>query len=115
MPLGAEDTVMIIAVSASAFLIWLFCGFSTASIARTNGSSYNVWLLAGLLGGPVALVVAYLYFRHAGERHRLARYSEGGRYNLPEMTQCPRCDQSVPASFQNCQFCGAPLHRKGRR
>jgi hypothetical protein len=115
VPLGAENTVMLIAVVASGVIIWLFCAFSTASIARTNGASYNAWLLAGFVGGPVALLIAYLYFRYAGERYRLARHSDGGRYNLPEIMQCPHCDQSVPSSFDKCQFCGAPLHRKGKR
>lgn len=115
MPFGAENTIMIIAVAASAVIVWLFCAFSTAAVARANGRRYNAWLLAGFLGGPAALLVAYLYFRYAGERHRLERYSDGTRYNFPEMIQCPRCNQSVPSSFQDCQFCGAPLHRKARR
>ena len=115
MPFGAEETIMIIAVAASAVLIWLFCAFSTVSVARNSGDANSAWLLAGFLGGPVALAFTYLYFRYLGEQHRVARHGEGGRYNLPEMIQCPRCNQSVPSSFQDCQFCGAPLHRRGRR
>jgi hypothetical protein len=112
MPFCAENTLMIIAVSGSAVLVWLFCAFSAASIARDNGYNYNLWLLIGFLGGPIALAGTYLYFVRAGERHRLARHSDGGRYGLPEMIHCPQCKQSVPSSYDDCQFCGAPLHRK---
>jgi hypothetical protein len=115
MPFCAENTVMIIAVVASGILLWLFCAFSTAATARNHGGDYNVWLLVGFLGGPVSMLIAHLYYRHSGERYRIARHSDGGRYNLPEIMQCPKCNQSVPSSFETCQFCGAPLHRKGRR
>ena len=37
MPLAAENTVMIIALVASAVLTWLFCAFSATAVARANG------------------------------------------------------------------------------
>lgn len=110
MPLAAENTVMIIALVASGVLIWLFCSFSTAAVASANGQSYNAWLFIGLLGGPVALIFAYLFFRATGERHRRIRHGEKHHYDIPEMVRCPGCGQSIPSSFTRCQFCGSTLH-----
>ncbi len=116
MQFAAENTVMIIALAASAVLIWLFFAFSTAAVARANGQSYNAWLFIGFLGGPVAFGFAYLFFRLTGERHRRIRHGERHQYDVPEMVRCPGCGQSVPSSFPRCQFCGSPLHGgTGRR
>jgi hypothetical protein len=115
MPLAAENTTMIIALVASGVLIWLFCAYSAAAFARANGQSYNAWIVIGLMGGPITLAFAYLYFRTTGERHRRKRHGEGHRYDLPEIVRCNNCGQSVPSSFPQCQFCGAPLHRRTKR
>jgi hypothetical protein len=115
VPLAAENTVMIIALVSSGVLIWLFCAFSTAAVARASGQSYNIWLLIGFLGGPVSLAFVFLLSRVIGERHRRIRHGEGRRYDVPEMIRCPRCGQSVPSSFPRCQFCGSPLHGAKRR
>jgi hypothetical protein len=114
MPVAATNTTMIVGLASVGVLVWLFCAFSTASLARTNGRSYNLWLLVGLLTGPLGLGFSYLYYRVTGERYRRTRYGEGHHYDIPEMVRCPSCNESVPRSFESCQFCGAPLHR-GRR
>lgn len=116
MPFAAENTMMIIALASTGILAWLFCAYSAASLARSNGHSYNLWLAIGLLSGPVGLAVIYFNIRITGERYRRTRYGDGQQYDLPEIVQCPKCDQSVPRSFESCQFCGAPLHggKRGR-
>lgn len=115
MPFAAENTLMIVALASMGVLAWLFCAFTAASLARSNGQSYNVWLVIGLLTGPIGLAVVYFYLRVSGERYRRTRYGEGHQYDIPEMIRCPKCGESVPRSFDNCQFCGAPLHHGRRR
>jgi hypothetical protein len=115
MHFAAENTVRNIGLIASAVLIWLFCAFSTAAVARANGRGYHLWLFIGLLGGPVAFAFAYLFFRITGERHRRIRHGEKRQYDVPEMVRCPGCGQSVPGSFTRCQFCGSPLHGGAKR
>ena len=116
MPFAAENTMMIIALVSIGALVWLFCAYSAASLARSNGHSYGLWLAIGLLSGPVGLAVIYVTMRVSGERSRRTRYSDGEQYDLPGMIQCPGCKQSLPRSFESCQFCGAPLHigKRGR-
>jgi len=110
MPFAAEDTLMMVALASMGILLWLFCAYSAGSLARSNGHSYNLWLAIGLLSGPVGLAAIYLNIRITGERYRRTRYGDGQQYDLPEIVQCPKCNQSVPRAFESCQFCGAPLH-----
>lgn len=110
----ASNTVMVIALVASGVLVWLFCAFSAAALARSNGESYNLWLLIGVVTGPLGLLFARLYFRVSGERYRRIRHGAGRQYDMPEIIECPGCRQSVPSGFHTCQFCGTPLHGKRR-
>ncbi|MFH1150446.1 MAG: hypothetical protein V1748_08220 [Actinomycetota bacterium] len=102
-----------IAIIAVGIVVWLFCMYTCAELARSNGQSYGLWVTIGFLTGPIGLAFAWAYFRLTGERHRRIRYGVGGKSDLPEIIQCPRCGQSVPSAFECCQFCGSPLH--GRR
>lgn len=115
MPLAAEDTLKIAGLVSMGAILWLFCAFTIAARARGVGQSYRLWLFVGLVTGPVGLVAGYLYFKVAGERYRRSRYGEGGKYDIPEMIRCQGCGQSIPRSFEECQFCGRPLHAGKRR
>ncbi|MHB8896656.1 MAG: hypothetical protein ACYC99_15985 [Candidatus Geothermincolia bacterium] len=106
----AANTIMIVALISCAVLFWLFCMFTTANIARSNGENYNLWMLIGLFTGPVGLLFTLVYFRFSGERYRRIRHGAGKTYDMPEIVQCPGCGQSVPSGFNSCQFCGAALH-----
>lgn len=103
-----------IALVAVGVLVWFGCAFYTAGMARNNGSNYHLWLLIGVLTGPLGLVFGYLYLKMTSERSRRIRYGEGGKSDIAEMVHCPNCGESVPRSFVDCQFCGASLSRKKR-
>src|SRR5665647_2380367 len=111
----ASVSVPLIAGIAIAVVFWFWCAFTAAAISRANGQSYNLWLLIGIVTGPIGLIIAYMTGRATGERHRRIRHGEGHKYDMPEMMQCPHCGQSVPSHFESCQFCRAPLHQKRRR
>ncbi len=115
MPFAADKTMMVIGLVSMGVLAWLFCAFTLAALARGVGQSYNLWMFVGLVTGPVGLVAGYLYFRVTGERYRRSRYGEGGKYDLPEMVRCPACGESIPRSYEVCQFCRQPLHAGKRR
>jgi len=103
----AQASVILVAV-----MLWVACALKAAGIAHNNDGNYQLWAAVGLLTGPVGLAASYFYFRATGERHRTARYSVDGRSDLPQMTSCPKCGQSVPKIYENCQFCGQPLGKK---
>jgi hypothetical protein len=114
MYFAASNTLAIVAVVSLAILGWLFCGFTAAAMARTNGENYNLWLIIGILTGPLGLFAAWAYFRYSGERHRRIRYGAGHQYDMPEIIRCPGCGQSVPSAFEACQFCHTHLHGRNR-
>ena len=113
MYFAIANPLAITAVVACGVLAWLFCAFTAAAMSRTNGESYNLWLVIGLLTGPIGLGAAWAYFRYSGERHRRIRYGAGHQYDMPVIIRCPGCGQSVPSAFDTCQFCHTSLH--GRR
>ena len=113
MYFAATNTVMVLALVGLGIVLWLFCAYSAAAMARTNGESDGLWLFIGLATGPIGLGAAWRYFRMSGERHRRIRYGAGHTYDMPEIIRCPGCGQSVPSAFETCQFCNSPLH--GRR
>ena len=115
MPFAADNSLMIIGLVLVGVLAWLFCAFTLAAMARSVGQNYNLFMVIGLLTGPVGLAAGYIYFRVTGERYRRSRYGEGGKYDVPEIIRCPSCGQSVPRSYDYCQFCDAPLHAGRRR
>lgn len=115
MCFAASNTIMIVGLVSCGVLLWLFCGFTLAGMGRSNGENYNLWMLIGMLTGPVGLGFGWLYFRMTGERHRRIRYGAGHHYDMPEIIRCPNCGQSVPSGFDTCQFCKSPLHGRGRR
>ncbi|PKQ28749.1 MAG: hypothetical protein CVT63_01175 [Candidatus Anoxymicrobium japonicum] len=112
MYFAASNTMMKIALISSVAIFWLYCAFSAADLARSNGGSYQLWQLIGLLTGPLGLVFAWLYFKVTGERHLRIRSGEDHQYDMPEIIRCPNCGQSVPSAYEICQFCKKPLHKR---
>ena len=113
MNFTATNTIMVAALVSCGIVLWIFCGYSAAAMARTNGESYTLWMIIGLATGPIGLGAAWAYFRMSGERHRRIRHGAGHQYDMPEIVRCPGCGQSVPSGFETCQFCHSSLH--GRR
>lgn len=111
----AAVEIKTIALIGVAILVWFGCAFYVAGMARNGGKSYHLWLVIGVLTGPLGLLFGYLYIHLTGERHRRIHYGTGGKSDMAEMVRCPNCDQSVPLSFDHCQFCGAPVPRGRRR
>lgn len=93
---------------------WLACTFYAAGRASNNDANYWGWTALGLLTGPLGAAIAYVYFRNAGESKRIKRYSVDGREDMPRIITCPGCGESVPLSYECCQFCGAALHKRHR-
>lgn len=111
----AAVDISTIALVLVAVLVWFGSAFYTAGMARNSGRSYHLWLLVGVLTGPLGLAFAYLFLSLTGERSRRIRYGEGGKSDIAEMVRCPNCNQSVPRRFERCQFCGAPLSQRKHR
>lgn len=73
-------------------LLWLACAVAAATVYRQKGRSWAIAGLAGLLLGPVALLLALL-----------------SRPNWGEVRKCPHCGEMQPRHRGTCRACGSAL------
>ncbi len=84
---------------AGALLLGLGFGVVAAIAARSRGRSMLGWLLAGMLIGPFALIVALL--------------PAVPRWGIT--VACPRCAEVISADAELCRHCGTLLLEPGPR
>lgn len=72
--------------------LWLGCGIGAAALYRQKGRSWLIALVAGLLLGPVALILAALT---PADWSRVRR--------------CPSCRHVNDRAAPRCQACGTAL------
>ena len=110
----AAVSVKNIAIISTAVVVWFGAAFYAAGYARNNGGDYSLWIIIGIITGPVGLIAALVYYGLAGETQQRSRHSVKGSHDIPEMVPCPDCKEMVPSGFDACQFCGAELTRRRR-
>lgn len=98
LDLGASDLVYGLALLAA----WLFCWLWVGLLARARGGSPHWWELAGLLLGPVAVLLAY---RMPVDWDAIDR----DRIDSGEMRVCPSCHILAPARTTHCRWCRHPF------
>lgn len=69
------------------FVTWLFCGLAGFFTAEAKSAGFS-GLLAGLLLGPLGIIVAL---------------------GLDQRPRCPRCQGRLDGEGQACQHCGVAL------
>ncbi len=82
-----------------ALLLGLAFGVVAAIAARSRGRSMLGWLLAGMVIGPFALIVALL---PAVPRRGIT-------------VACPRCAEVISSEAELCRHCGATVIELSRR
>lgn len=78
-------------------IFWIICGGIAAMIASSKGGSGGLGFLAGVLLGPLGIVVALFMGSEAGKVER--QVTSGG------MKKCPMCAEAVLADAVICKHC----------
>ena len=78
--------------------IWLVCAFGAAIIANGKGRSGGKGFLAGLLLGPIGVLIA-LGLPDGKRKAELAAQAQ--------LRPCPVCAERIQAAALKCRFCGA--------
>ena len=69
------------------FVLWVLCGVGVAYIAKKRGKVWVVWLMYGLVLGPIALLLTV--FSYGG---KMCPYCKSNIQKDAEI--CPKCDKS---------------------
>ena len=75
--------------------LWLLCALTAAYMYRSKGRSWWMGMLAGLVFGPIGVVLVLLTITA-----------------LPPIPtkQCPKCGSQAPWTARICGQCGADIH-----
>ena len=84
-------------------LVWLGCGVATALIAGLKNRSSFQWLLIGLIGGMIALVVIAAMEKLPSTVVVRGQASEGSP--ATDTRACPHCAETIRAAAKVCRFC----------
>lgn len=80
-------------------ILWLACGGIAASIYRNKGRSWAIGLIAGLLLGPIAVLLAAISGTDAAAK-------EQRELNSGSSQKCPHCAELIRSDAKVCRFCG---------
>ncbi len=78
-------------------LLWIVCGWVAAAVAGSKGGSAVLGFLAGLLLGPLGIIIAL--FMGTEEGRARVRVASG------EAKRCPMCAEAVLADAIICKHC----------
>jgi uncharacterized membrane protein YeaQ/YmgE (transglycosylase-associated protein family) len=79
-------------------VIWVVCGFVAAAIAQNKGNAGFGAFLAGILLGPIGVIIAAVMPANpAGQAQR--QLASGA------MKKCPQCAELVQPDAKICRYC----------
>ena len=104
-----------------AVIMWLLCGVGAAMIASSKNRSGCGWFGAGILLGPLALLIvgfmapgeAPVNSRPAPQRgqvpNALMQSERSDASAAPQTKECPFCAETILAKAIICRFCNREL------
>ena len=79
-------------------IIWIACGLFAASIAQTKNYSGCLWLIIGVMFGPLALLGIGFMEKRAVDPE-----------DDPRLRPCPYCSEPILKTAIKCKHCGSAV------
>ena len=87
------------------YLIWIFCAIVTPIVAENKGKGFLIFMLAGIIFGPLALLWVLITPRDEEGIERYKLMSEDAK-------KCPYCAELIKPEAKVCRFCRKTLRKR---
>ncbi len=96
-------------MNSTTLTVWIICGLIAAAVYRSKGRSMLIAFVAGVLLGPIALLLALVSGKSATGLAKQQEKNEVQLLKSGKMKQCPSCAELIKPDAKICKHCGQPV------